>query len=503
MLLVLAATGMCVLTQLWNPSSDVTYGFVIAPLVLSVVYRSVGISIGANVIIAIAWAVTWNLTGLTVTNHALLTHLLYVPILSIALSITQQRALRKLSAYHESLHERVQEPHDAMRLVAEETSLRAKSEAELRRQHSLLELILATVPDGIFLKDRNRNVLLANRALCDHNNMKLEEILGMPSEGATPRGMRNLSRETDEAVLRDGVHLRKEYVWENSDGTVQYWDVEKMPLLENSKIVGILGVARNITERKEAEKKLKEQEALMLHASRLSSMGELAAGIAHEINQPLYSILNYARAVKNTLDGPREPNLEDIGTWTGQILEEAARGGEISKRLRSFARRSETQREQASLSAIVQESIGFVAGEARSSNVEIQSDLADELPSVRVDRVQIQQVLVNLMKNAIEALQNHDVASRQIVISTRRVPEGVEVVVADNGPGLPADQTVDIIEPFFTTKNEGVGLGLSISNTIIEAHGSKLSCSTNAWGGATFEYTLAVCENQFSQNSTG
>jgi PAS domain-containing protein len=172
MLLVLAATGMCVITQLWNPSSEVTYGFVIAPLVLSVVYRSVGISIGANVIIAIAWAVTWRLNDFPVSSHTFLIHLLYVPILSIALSITQQDALRKLAAFHEDQAKRIQERHKAMREIAEQASLRAKSEAELRRKNALLESILATVPDGIFVKDRQGRILMASHGYCLHDGSK-------------------------------------------------------------------------------------------------------------------------------------------------------------------------------------------------------------------------------------------------------------------------------------------------------------------------------------------
>jgi C4-dicarboxylate-specific signal transduction histidine kinase len=179
------------------------------------------------------------------------------------------------------------------------------------------------------------------------------------------------------------------------------------------------------------------------------------------------------------------------------------RGGEITKRLRSFVRRAETQFEQESVSSVVQESVGFVAGEARSSNVEIQSDLAENLPLMYFDRVQIQQVLVNLIKNAIEALQNHDTTSRRIDVSTRSVPAGVEVTVADNGPGLPADPTIDITEPFFTTKNNGVGLGLAISNTIIEAHKSRLFCEQNEFGGATFHFTLGNAKNRFQSTDAG
>ena len=489
-LVVAAATGMCVLTQFWNPSGEITYGFVIAPLVLSIVFRSLSICIVTNFIFALAWAVTWRLSGMAVTSYALQIHLLIVPILSIAICITQQGSLRELTALHRSKQIRTQERIKTLRLMAEEASLRAKSEAELRRHHSLLELILATVPDEIFVKDQHRNLLLANSAYLNCHDLKLEDVVGSPTDQVMPSNLRKLSRSTDQDVLRDGVHVRKELVWDNGDGTMKYYEVEKMPLLESNRIVGIVGIARNVTERKEAEKKLREQETMLLHASRLLSMGELVAGIAHEINQPLYAILNYTRAVKNSFDGPRQPDFEDVRNWIGQILNEAVRGGEITKRLRSFVRRTDTQLEEASLSEVVREAIDLIAPEARSSNIELQSDLAEELPLVRVDCIQIQQVLVNLIKNAIEALQDYSTASPRITVTTRHVSDGVEVAVADNGPGLPADESIDITEPFFTTKNEGIGLGLAISNTIIEAHESKLCYATNDYGGATFRFTL-------------
>ena len=489
-LLLVASTGMCVVTQLWNPSGEASYGFVIAPLVLSVVFRTIGSSVGANIFIVGAWAIAWNFSGLTFTSHALLTHLLYVPTLSIAISLTQQGALRELVAFHANQVDHIEERHHAMRMVEEEASLRAKSEAELQRKNAMLELILATVPDEIFVKDCQRKILVANHAYLDYLNVELEDVLGQSTDNLIPKNLVDDSIETDMAVLRKGQHLRGEFVAIHDDGTEKTYELDKLPLLEDGKIMGILGVNRDITERRTAEERIKEQETLLLHASRLSSMGELVAGIAHEINQPLYSILNYAKAVKNTLHGPREPSLDDIGDWIDQILKEATRGGEITKRLRSFVRRSETHREQTSLSTIVQESIALIVGEARSSGVEIQCDLQDSLPKVVVDRVQIQQVLINLIKNAIEALRDHDGATRRIAISARLVPAGVEVTVADNGPGIPTDRLTDITEPFFTTKSEGVGLGLAISKTIIEAHQSELLYTTNDWGGATFQFFL-------------
>ena len=489
-LVALAATGMCVAAQLWSPSVEVSHGFVIVPLVLSVMFRTLQASVAANVVIAAAWAVTWTMSGMAFNGSALLGHLLYIPSLSIALSLSQQGALRELAAFHENRRHAIEERHDAMRLVAEEASLRAKSEAELHRQHALLESILATVPDEIFVKDRQRRVIVANRAYLQSMKMHREDVLGRGTDELIPPNLAEISRQTDEAILRDGVHVHREITAVRQDGTETIYDMEKLPLVEDGQVTGILGIARDITERKVAERRLKEQETMLLHASRLSSMGELVAGIAHEVNQPLYSIVNYSKAVKNLLEGSPSPNLTDVKNWIEQILLEATRGGKITKRLRSFVRRTETQRERASLAVIVGEAIEFMAAEARHARVQIELSLEANLPDVEIDRVQIQQVLVNLLKNSIDALEKQASPSGHIVVSTRRVAEGVEVSVSDNGPGIPLHQAHDVLEPFFTTKSEGLGLGLAISNTIIKAHESKLNYQTNQWGGAMFQFTL-------------
>lgn len=487
---MLGATGMCVAAQLWHPYVEIAHGFVIVPLVLSVMFRTLRVSVVANVIIALAWAATWYSTGMPFSASALLGHLVYVPTLSIALALTQQGALRELAAYHEGENQRIQERHDALRQVAEEASRRAKSEAELHRQHALLESILATVPDEIFVKDRQRRVIVANRSYLNAVDKRLDEVLGSNTDDLLPADLAETSRLTDEAVLNQGAYVHREVTAKYADGAQKVYDLEKLPLVEDGEITGIVGIAREVTARKEAERRLKEQEILLLHAARLSSMGELVAGIAHEVNQPLYSILNYSKAVNNLLANSPTPNLDDIRNWNEQVLKEATRGGKITKRLRSFVRRAETQRERACLTAIVRESVDFIAAEARRARVQIDCGLSQQLPEVLVDRVQIQQVLVNLLMNAIEALAGQAADAGRIVVSTRRVDDGVEVAVADNGPGIPAHQSSDILEPFFTTKHQGIGLGLTISNTIIRAHESKLNYQRNDWGGATFHFTL-------------
>ncbi len=363
-------------------------------------------------------------------------------------------------------------------------------ELELRRQKALLELILETVPDEIFVKDSQRKMLLANRAYCEHMQLKLDQILEKNSDSWMPPSLVNTARQTDETILRGEAIRRMEVCAKNQDGTNVYYEIDKLPLTEDGKVTGILGIARNISERKEVESRLKEQETSLMHASRLSLMGEFVAELAHEVNQPLFSILNYANAVANTLDSGKKNDVSEVRNWVEQILQEATRGGQIVKKLRSFVKRAEIQGKTSCMKQIIRESIALLALEALQAHVEIECELDEDTPAVHVDRVQIQQVLINLLKNALEAHQQHESPSPRIVIRTSRCEDSVTVAVVDNGPGISASGKDKILEPFFTTKKDGVGLGLAISRTIIEAHEGNLAYEKNDWGGMTFHFKL-------------
>lgn len=249
-------------------------------------------------------------------------------------------------------------------------------------------------------------------------------------------------------------------------------------------------IVRDITERKQAEEKMRQQHSMLAHVSRLSTMGEMVAGIAHEVNQPLYSILNFAKATRNTLAGEDNPNLDQVRGWIDEIADAATRAGQIVERLRDFARRGEPQRDAANANVIVKDSVDLVLFDARRQNVRVNLDLAPQALPVCVDRVQIQQMLVNLLKNAIDALHETPRDERFIFVSTQLVEGEIEVRIADTGAGLPPEG--DVFEPFVTTKPDGMGLGLAISRTIVEAHEGTIDAENNSHGGATFTLTLPL-----------
>ncbi|MFN8644518.1 MAG: ATP-binding protein [Candidatus Binatia bacterium] len=235
---------------------------------------------------------------------------------------------------------------------------------------------------------------------------------------------------------------------------------------------------------------LQRHQAELAHVLRVSAMGEMSGQLAHELTQPLGAIANYAAGCRLRLQAsPQRP--EAVIEAVDRIGREAMRAGAIIRRMRDFLRKTEPAREPVDVGALVREVAALLDVEARVAGVRIELLLEEHLPPVEANAVEIEQVLVNLARNAIEAMQD-GAGRREILIETRhRPPRAVEVFVRDTGPGLPRDAAAEVFEPFFTTKRTGLGLGLAISRTIIEMHGGTLS-ATSTPSGATFRFTLPV-----------
>lgn len=255
----------------------------------------------------------------------------------------------------------------------------------------------------------------------------------------------------------------------------------------------IAAAFHDVTTEKAEQRKVASLELQLGHAARLATLGELAAGIAHEVNQPLCSIANFATACRNASRQP-VPQFDRIAEWNEAIASAAARAGEIVRRYCSFARRSEVEYSVATIDQLVDDALRLVRLEAESRRVAIAAELPEERLAVHVDPVQICQVLVNLLRNAIEALDSTSSAARQIVVAAGTVDSAVEVSVSDNGPGLPAVASHDVFQPFFSKKPHGLGLGLAISKTIVEAHGGQIWATANPNGGVAFHFTLQTAE---------
>lgn len=251
------------------------------------------------------------------------------------------------------------------------------------------------------------------------------------------------------------------------------------------------GFIRDLTDSKQAEKQLHSLQAELAHVSRISAMGTLATSIAHELNQPLTSIANYGEAARDLLDDPNTDNIAQVRDALQEVADEAIRAGQIVQRLREFISRGETTRHFVSLSRLVREAtaLALINGDARS--VEFEQALAKEDDRVLVDAVQIQQVLVNLIRNAVEAMQDSPV-KRLSITSAMGSNDMMTVTVSDSGPGLDKQIADRLFHPFVSTKASGMGLGLSICNTIINAHGGKIWAEPSAMGGTQFHFSLVT-----------
>lgn len=259
----------------------------------------------------------------------------------------------------------------------------------------------------------------------------------------------------------------------------------------NGQCLRIVGVAEDITERHEAGEKIEQQVAHLAHLARLSTVGELVASISHEVNQPLYAIANFSAAIAAALENPTPP-LDSIRQFSGEIGKAVVRAGDIIRRVRSYVARGTPERRPIDLVAIVQESAALLAAEARRQRVQIQLDIATPLQPLIADALAIQQVLVNLLRNALESLGEVNGGQRLVVVTAREQAGFVELAVTDDGCGLSDDDLQHLFTPFYTSKPGGLGMGLAISKTIVEAHRGRIGARRNTTGGTTFWFTLPL-----------
>lgn len=253
------------------------------------------------------------------------------------------------------------------------------------------------------------------------------------------------------------------------------------------------GFIRDLTERQQTEQRLQELQSELVHISRLTAMGEMASTLAHELNQPLAAISNYLKGSQRILEGEATEQLPLLRDALGKASDQAMRAGQIIRRLRDFVARGESERRVESITKLVEEASALALVGVKDRGIRVQFKFDPHIDLVLADRVQIQQVLLNLIRNAMDAMEESRV--RDLAVSV--APEGqgqVRVSVADTGPGIAPEVAEHLFQPFITTKAQGMGVGLSISRTIIEAHGGRIWAERNANGGTTFHFTLAAVE---------
>jgi len=245
-----------------------------------------------------------------------------------------------------------------------------------------------------------------------------------------------------------------------------------------------------IAERGRAEEALDKAQTELAHLTRMMTMGELTASIAHEVNQPLTAVITNANACLRWLAG-QSPNLDEAREAVSRIVRDGNRAGEVIRRIRALLKKTAPQKSPLDVNDVIREVIALAQGEVRRSRASLTAELADGLPPVLADRVQLQQVVLNLIINGIEAMSAVTGRSRHLLVRTRRDESGgVMVSVQDSGTGIEAQNIARLFDAFYTTKASGMGMGLSISRSIIEAHGGRLWAEANSGDGATFQFTL-------------
>ncbi len=368
----------------------------------------------------------------------------------------------------------------------------ARKAAELARRESELRLrsMLDTVPDGI--------VVIDDSGLIQSFSPAAERLFGYTEAEAVGHNVNLLMpspyREGHDGYLkrylttgeRRIIGIGRVVVGLRKNGETFPMELE-IGEFGFGKARFFTGFVRDLTGQQQAERRIQDLQAELLHASRLSVMGQMASTMAHELNQPLTAVVNYLEAARHMLEHTPE-STERVGGLLQRAVAQAERAGGVIRQLRQFVSKGETERRSENLNKLVEEALALALVEARQSGVRLTLELDRALPAVLADGVQIQQVVLNLARNAIEAMEESD--RRELVIATRALGNLNEVTVADSGPGISPELTERLFQPFVTTKKTGMGLGLSICREIVEAHRGRLTTAPGPRGGAVFRITL-------------
>ncbi len=347
-----------------------------------------------------------------------------------------------------------------------------------RRAEQRFRGLLESAPDAMVIVATNGGILFVNRQTERMFGYPRKELFGRSVETLIPEGY---STQQHSAPI--------ELVGRHEDGSEFPVEISISPIQDQSETI-YASVIRDISERKESEQLLKERQDDLAHVSRLATMGEMATGLAHELNQPLYTIANYTDGcLRRLANGPMDQ--EELCEILRQMNSEAQRGGEIIRRLRRMVQKRMPENLAVDLRDIVRETTGLLANELRENSVSLECNTGDEPQIVIADEIQIQQVLLNLMRNAVEAMQDTAADQRRLSVAAERQPDQMICVsVQDSGCGIPVDQLDRVFDAFHTTRQQGMGMGLAISRSIIESHDGRIWVENNDCGGATFVFVL-------------
>ncbi|HEX4644377.1 MAG TPA: PAS domain-containing protein, partial [Verrucomicrobiae bacterium] len=376
--------------------------------------------------------------------------------------------------------------------ILQDITDRKRMENVLRESESQLRLVIDTIPTMAWILRPDGTVEFLNQRWLDYSGISLEEALQNPLRTLHPDDVPRALKKWS-ADMAAGVQSEDEMRLRRADGEYRWFLVRTVPMHdERGNIIKWYGTSADIEDRKRAEEALRETQAALARVSRVTTVGELTASIAHEVNQPLGAVVINAEAALHWL-ADKPPNLSEVREALQGIIRDGNRAGEVVARIRALLKNGTPTKTQFSLGDMIGEIVALTHAEAERRQVSVQTRLEPNLPPLTGDRVQLQQVLMNLVINSLDALSEVAGQPRALtILAGMDSPRSICISVQDTGIGIDPQRMTEVFEPFHTTKTNGLGLGLSISRSIVEAHGGALSVLSNEGPGVTFQFTLPV-----------
>ncbi len=407
-------------------------------------------------------------------------------------NIERHRAEEQVKRLNEDLERRVAARTAELDAINEqllkEVRERCVAAVALRESQERLQDIVDNTTAVIYVKDVSGRYLLINSRYESVFHVTRANVVGKTDYDLFPPETAAAFQANDHAVIGANESIDFEEIAPLDDGPHTYISV-KFPLYDSAGVIyAVCGISTDITALKQAEERARQHQSDLTHVLRVSTMSAIAASLAHEINQPLGAIANYAAGCARRIrTGASQPG--DVLPMVDQIAAEALRAGEIVRRMRELVRKGAQCREAIDLDQVARTAVHVIESEARQQGVSIHFEPSLEPRAVWADGIQIEQVLLNLLLNALDAMRATPEGERVITVRTLPAGDAVEVAVRDTGGGLAPGIAERAFDPFFTTKPDGLGMGLTISRSIIEAHGGRLWMTQNGCG-STFHFTL-------------
>jgi PAS domain S-box-containing protein len=365
--------------------------------------------------------------------------------------------------------------------------------ASLQSSEDRLRLVIDTIPAHVWSARPDGAVDFINRRWLETTGLSLESGLGWAWGSVIHPDDLASFVERWHAALAAGEPMESESRLRRADGQYRWWLIRNVPLRDGSRnIVKWYGTAVDIEERKRAEEereKLRQAEGELARVTRVATMGELTASLAHEIKQPITAAVTNARTCLRWL-GRDEPDMAEAREAALRLVSDVTRASDIISSINLLFKKDALQRELVDVNGLIREMIVLLRSEANRYSISIRTELMENLPRVMADRVQLQQVFMNLMLNGIEAMKDMTVTSELSINSQQVTNDQLLISISDTGVGLPQERVHQIFDAFFTTKSQGLGMGLAISRSIVESHGGRLWAIPHSGPGATFQFTL-------------